>query len=209
MTQPGQPNWKVPRECREGLWVGAQPQRRRARAPAVAGRLLRDNRTGSAARAGMPLRSKTDPAPWVEEGSLSPRPIAPGTSCLFSALALRNHPGRVSRSCFTRVVFPGENPNPGGSCTGSQSSSEVQARLEGRPLGPSECVSKSGDRLFGADCDSANELAIQPGDILDRDADRASRFAFVRVRAVAEPFLVHLGDHPLDTAHSLRGPLGQ
>ena len=49
--------------------------------------------------------------------------------------------------------------------------------------------------LFGVGHGSAEVFAVHLGDVIDGDTLRAGGLAFVKVRAVAEAFLVHLGDH--------------
>ena len=49
--------------------------------------------------------------------------------------------------------------------------------------------------LFGVGHGGAEVFAVHLGDVIDGDTLRACSLAFVKVRAVAEAFLVHLGDH--------------
>ena len=49
--------------------------------------------------------------------------------------------------------------------------------------------------LFGVGDSGAEVFAVHLGDVIDGDTLRACSLAFVKVRAVAEAFLVHLSDH--------------
>ena len=49
--------------------------------------------------------------------------------------------------------------------------------------------------LFGVGHGGAEVFAVHLGDVIHGDTLRARSLAFVKVRAVAEAFLVHLGDH--------------
>ena len=49
--------------------------------------------------------------------------------------------------------------------------------------------------LFGVGDCCAEVFAVHLGDVIHGDTLRAGGLAFVKVRAVAEAFLVHLGDH--------------
>ena len=49
--------------------------------------------------------------------------------------------------------------------------------------------------LFGVGHGGAEVFAVHLGDVIHGDTLRACGLAFVKVRAVAEAFLVHLGDH--------------
>ena len=63
--------------------------------------------------------------------------------------------------------------------------------------------------LFGIrDC-CAKVFAVHLGDVIHGETLRAGGLAFVKVRAVAEAFLVHLGDHGQDALLRLDLALGQ
>ena len=49
--------------------------------------------------------------------------------------------------------------------------------------------------LFGVGHGGAEVFAVHLGDVIHGDTLRTCSLAFVKVRAVAEAFLVHLGDH--------------
>ena len=49
--------------------------------------------------------------------------------------------------------------------------------------------------LFGVGHGGAEVFAVHLGDVIHGDTLRAGGLAFVKVRAVAKAFLVHLGDH--------------
>ena len=63
--------------------------------------------------------------------------------------------------------------------------------------------------LFGVGHGGAEVFAVHLGDVIHGDTLRAGSLAFVKVRAVAKAFLVHLGDHGEHTLLRLDLALGQ